>query len=75
MANVIPLPLSNIDMQLAEISAMVSALIFMQEEADDARLAAMRASTVSLLYVVNDKLASANTSSVQLHRREYSRSA
>ncbi len=75
MTNVIPMPLQNIDMQLAEISAMVSALIFMQEEADAAKLAELKSATISMLYVVSDKLANANESSGLLHRREYYRRA
>ncbi len=51
---------STIDMQLAEIAGIVQALIFMQEEADDAKRDELRNSTVTLLYVITDKVKAAN---------------
>ena len=71
MSNVVPMPLSNIDQQLAEIRSMVDALIFMQEEADADKLASLHDATVAMLYIINDKVSVASGSCSALHRREY----
>lgn len=62
--------IDNIDMQLSEISGLVQAMLFMQEEADDARRAELRDATVAMLYIISDKLKSANGSVAAASRRD-----
>lgn len=61
---------SHIDMQLGEIAGLVQALIFMQEEADDARRESLRGATVAMLYVITDKLRTADRSVAAAYRQQ-----
>ncbi|GAA2872041.1 hypothetical protein GGQ99_000950 [Aminobacter niigataensis] len=68
-SNVIPLPLTNIDQQLSEATALVETLISIGENAEDAEFLRLRSSTVALLYILTDKLKSADRSIPALYPR------
>lgn len=69
MSNVIPLPLTNIDQQLGEVRALVDILIAVGENSEEAEFLRLRGSSVALLYVITDKLKSADRSIPALYRR------
>lgn len=62
---IIPPAITNLDMQIAEVRAMVEALIFLQEEGESARV---RDASVAMLYVINEKLGTADSAVAALHR-------
>jgi hypothetical protein len=57
-----------IDQHLSEISGLVEALIFIQEEAEPAKLQSLHSSVVTLLYVATDKIKIANAGVARLPR-------
>ncbi len=69
MPNVIPFPLTNIDQQLAEARAIVDMLISAGENAEEAEFLRLRASSVTMLYLITDKLQSADRSLPALYRQ------
>ncbi|WP_245465823.1 MULTISPECIES: hypothetical protein [unclassified Mesorhizobium] len=68
-STIIPFPLSNIDQQIAEARAVVEMLISMGENAEDAEFLRLRASSVTMLYLITDKLKSADRSIPALYGR------
>lgn len=68
--NIIPLPLTNIDMQLSEAAALVEMLISVGENAEDAEFLRLRAAHIAMLYIITDKLKSADRNIPHLYRRE-----
>ncbi|TPN57180.1 hypothetical protein [Mesorhizobium sp. B1-1-7] len=69
MSNVIPMPLQNIDMQISEAAALAETLIALGENMEDAEYLRMRASSMALLYILTDRLKSADRSIPGLYRR------
>lgn len=61
--------ITSIDMHLSEIAGLVQALIFMQEEADEAQRAALHGAMVAMLYVITDKLRQANGNVSVIYRQ------
>lgn len=62
-----PTALTDLDMQLGELSGIVDALLFLQEEGDSQRV---RNATVALLYSASDKLGRANSAVGRLSRMQ-----
>lgn len=52
--------ISIIDQELAETRSLLDALLFINEEVDQAKVEPMRAATITILYVMEDKLKRAN---------------
>jgi hypothetical protein len=69
MADIIPLPIANIDMQLAEIGALVQNLIAVGENTEDVDYLRLRGSNIALLYIITDKCKSADRSIPHLYKR------
>lgn len=48
--------IAAVEMHIAEVSAIIEVLLFVNEEAEDDQLARLRGARVSLLYIAGDKL-------------------
>jgi len=68
MAEVIPYPTLQVEMQLSEIGGLVDAMIFMHEAAGDGDRQRVMLFETSLLWVMRDKLQAAHTALERLNR-------
>ena len=73
MSNVIPMPLQNLDMCLADVESLADAMLYMHEAADPNDIPRVAKATIPMLYLLMEKARAAQASSNALHRVHYRR--